>query len=90
MDGCSQGSVDERDARLSELLDRVERGETVTISRNGQPVAWLVAATRTKNQEKARSALEEFLRLRDELWQDCENPPTLEELMALRHEGHKY
>lgn len=30
--------------RLSELLDRVERGEAVTITRHGKPVATLSAA----------------------------------------------
>lgn len=35
-------SVHEAKTRLSELLDRVEAGETITISRSGRPVADLV------------------------------------------------
>lgn len=31
-------------ARLSEMLDRVERGEEITITRHGEPVARLVPA----------------------------------------------
>ena len=35
-------------ARLSELVDRVERGETVEITRRGKPAARLVPATPEK------------------------------------------
>jgi prevent-host-death family protein len=35
----------EAKTRLSELLDAVEQGEQVVITRRGQPVATLVAAT---------------------------------------------
>ncbi len=38
-------SVAEGKARLSELLDAVEAGETVSITRRGKPVARLVAET---------------------------------------------
>jgi prevent-host-death family protein len=37
-------AVYEAKTRLSELLAEVERGEQVTITRRGVPVAWLVAA----------------------------------------------
>jgi prevent-host-death family protein len=43
--------------KLSALLDRVERGEEVTITRNGKPVAKLVA-TGGRDKEKARAAAE--------------------------------
>ena len=36
-------SVAEAKAKLSELLDQVEAGETVSITRRGKPVARLVA-----------------------------------------------
>lgn len=36
-------SVADAKARLSELLDRVEAGETVSITRRGKPAARLVA-----------------------------------------------
>lgn len=38
-----QFNVQEAKTRLSELLVRVERGETVTIARAGKPVATLTA-----------------------------------------------
>jgi len=43
--------------KLSALLDRVERGEEVTITRNGKPVAKLVAAE-ARDVDRARAAAE--------------------------------
>lgn len=44
---------------LSKLLDMVERGEEVTITRNGKPVARLVVPESDKErQERARAAAE--------------------------------
>ncbi|MER0237297.1 type II toxin-antitoxin system prevent-host-death family antitoxin [Fulvimarina sp. MAC8] len=37
-------------ARLSELLDRVEAGETIDITRRGKPVARLIAAAKPRNK----------------------------------------
>jgi prevent-host-death family protein len=42
-----QVNVREAKTHLSRLLDRVEQGETVTIARQGHPVAELVRARRT-------------------------------------------
>lgn len=39
-----QVNVHEAKSQLSKLLEAVERGETVTIARNGKPVAELVKA----------------------------------------------
>jgi prevent-host-death family protein len=45
--------------QLSKLLDMVERGEEVTITRNGKPVARLVApATDDERRARARAAAE--------------------------------
>lgn len=51
--------------RFSELLDRVEKGEEVTITRHGKPVARLVAA-KARDIEKARAAAEWILAHRGE------------------------
>ncbi|HVL57608.1 MAG TPA: type II toxin-antitoxin system prevent-host-death family antitoxin [Burkholderiaceae bacterium] len=48
--------------RLSELIDRVESGEEVTITRRGVVVARLVPPRDADGQRKAREAIE---RLRD-------------------------
>lgn len=45
--------------RLSALLDMVEAGQEVTITRNGKPVARLVAAALDEDRKaKAREAVE--------------------------------
>jgi prevent-host-death family protein len=41
---------------LGSLLDRVERGEEIVITRHGKPVARLVASGTGMDREKARAA----------------------------------
>ena len=43
--------------KLSELLDRVEKGERVLITRRGKPVAELIPPARVRDVEKAREAM---------------------------------
>lgn len=54
------GSADAK-ARFSELLARVEAGETITISRHGKPVAKLTPIDHRRTPEERRAALERFL-----------------------------
>lgn len=54
----------EAKTKLAELLDRVEAGETVTITRHGKAVAKLVPANGADQQEKRRQAVEEIMRWR--------------------------
>ena len=42
--------------KLSELLDRAERGEEVVITRRGKPVAKLVPIANSRDRAKAREA----------------------------------
>lgn len=51
----------EAKTRLSELLDRVERGEEVLITRHGKPVAKLVQAP---DPARARAAAQKLKELR--------------------------
>ena len=44
--------------KLSALLDRVERGEEIVITRHGRPVARLVPTDAGFDREKARRAAE--------------------------------
>ncbi len=53
----------EAKTRLSSLLDKVEAGEVVTITRHGRPVARLIAVERA-DRETARKAAEELKELR--------------------------
>jgi prevent-host-death family protein len=48
--------------RLSALVDRVERGEEITITRRGKPVAKLVPADPGFDRVKAREAVEGLIR----------------------------
>lgn len=53
--------------RLSELLDKVARGEEIIITRNGKPVARLVqpeAGLSEEERSRARKAADEIRQLR--------------------------
>jgi prevent-host-death family protein len=50
-------SVTEARAALPDLLDRVERGEEITITRHGRPVAVLLRADAVRHR-RAEAALE--------------------------------
>jgi prevent-host-death family protein len=71
-------------ARLSELLDDVERGETVVITRHGRPIARIVPESDERHAEVLRTMerIEAFRKTMPRI--------TLAELLASRHEGHKY
>jgi prevent-host-death family protein len=45
---------------LSQLLDRVEKGETVVITRHGTPIARLTPYTSEIDREKVRKAIQEL------------------------------
>jgi prevent-host-death family protein len=69
--------------RLSELLQRVENGEEVTITRHGKPVARLVPAP-IDDRERVKEAVEWLKRTRKERKLDG---LTIKELI---NEGRKY
>jgi prevent-host-death family protein len=54
----------EAKTKLAELLDKVEAGETVTITRRGKPVAQLVLIKPEDEQERMRKLIEEIKRTR--------------------------
>jgi prevent-host-death family protein len=70
-------------AQLAELLDAVEKGQTVVITRHGKPIARLVPETDERNQDIAR-AIKEIKELREHI-----KPTTVEEILAWRNEGRK-
>jgi prevent-host-death family protein len=55
----------EAKTHLSELLERVERGEKFTITRHGRPVAKLVPATPERSLAAVSQAVDELLSWRD-------------------------
>jgi prevent-host-death family protein len=69
--------------KLGQLLDRVEQGEEVTITRHGRAVARLVPAQRVTSRSDAQAAVERMRRRAEELG----SPFDWEEWKAWRDEG---
>ena len=81
-----QVQATEAKARLAELLRTVEGGETVVITRHGKKIAHLVPAAEQERAER-QAAVERFLKQRAR-WE--KTGMTRDEILALRHEGHRY
>jgi prevent-host-death family protein len=76
---------------LGTLLDRVERGEEIVITRHGKPVARLVPNTVPPGQDQVQAA---FARMRErarQLARDNPGRPAFdwEEIKKLRDEGRR-
>ena len=71
-------------ARLSQLLDEVERGETIVITRHGRAIARIIPEADRRRRE-IDNALADIRELRKHTGE-----VSLEELLAWRHEDHKY
>ncbi|MBI5814243.1 MAG: type II toxin-antitoxin system prevent-host-death family antitoxin [Nitrospinae bacterium] len=69
---------------LSSLLDRVEQGEEITITRHGRAVAVLTPAAREGGGGAARELIEDIKRLRSGLKSGGLR------ISRLAHERHKY
>jgi prevent-host-death family protein len=69
---------------LPQLLDEVERGETIVITRHGRPIARIVPELDRRREEVAAAMreIEAFRRAGPRL--------STEEILSARHEGHKY
>jgi prevent-host-death family protein len=74
----------EAKTHLPQLLDDVERGETVVITRHGRAIARIVPEAHRRQAEIDR-AIESIKALRQRT-----GKITLNELLSARHEGHKY
>ena len=72
--------------RLSALVDQVEEGQQITITRRGKPVACIVPVASAN--EVSRSAVEKLRALRNSIAQRGERF-TGDELEALRNEGRR-
>jgi antitoxin (DNA-binding transcriptional repressor) of toxin-antitoxin stability system len=72
------------EANLAELLDQAERGVSVRIMRDGRAIARLVPEAEARAREVAE-AIERLRALREKF-----GKAPLDEVLASRHEGHKY
>lgn len=61
--GITVGAFEAK-TKLAELLDKVEAGETVTITRRGKAVAQLVLVKPDDEQARMRNLIEEIKRTR--------------------------
>ena len=69
---------------LPQILDSVERGQTVRITRHGRPIARLVPEADCR-QSEVDQAIANIRALRNRV-----QKLSLEEIRSFRHEGHKY
>ncbi len=74
----------EAKTHLPSLLDEVERGETLIITRHGKPIARIVPET-DRRREEVDKAIEGIKALRKRT-----GKITFDEILSARHEGHKY
>ncbi|HMK78216.1 MAG TPA: type II toxin-antitoxin system prevent-host-death family antitoxin [Xanthobacteraceae bacterium] len=70
-------------AQLAELLDEVERGATITITRHGKRIARLVPEGQ-RDREEIRRAIAKIKALRQHV-----EPATVEEILQWRDEGRR-
>lgn len=75
-------SVEEAEARLSELLSRAEAGEEVVILRRGKPVARIVAVER---EGDSREAVRAIRAMRERV-----GPLSVAELMDFKQAGRRF
>ena len=76
----------EAKAHLAEILRNVENGERLAISRNGKVVARLVPGEDAERE--ARRATVARLRAEAATWEP--SGMTIEEILAARHDGHRF
>ena len=74
----------EAKTHLPQLLDDIERGESIIITRHGRPIARLIPEDAMRRHGKIE-AVERLKALRATM-----PPVPLDELMAMRHEGHRH
>ncbi len=71
-------------ARLLQILDDVERGETIVITRHGRAIVRLIPESRRRQEvvDKAIESIKALGRRHGKI--------TVEELLSARHEGHRF
>jgi prevent-host-death family protein len=74
--------------KLSELLDEVERGGEVVITRHGKPVTRLVASETKSEEGRKHEAVENLRALRKSL-RERGVTFSVEESLALRDKGRR-
>jgi prevent-host-death family protein len=78
----------EAKTKLSELLDRVERGEEVVITRHGKAVARLIEISSEDKSARAKAALARFDAVRERLRRQGVSF-SFEDVVSARDEGRR-
>ena len=78
----------EAKTHLPSLLDKVERGETIIITRHGKAIARIVPE-KARRQEEIDAALASIKKLGKKIGAKNKGL-TIEEIISTIHEGHKY
>src|SRR6266480_4826889 len=78
----------EAKTHLPQLLDEVERGATIVITRHGRRIARLVPEA-ARRQQEIDEAVDNIKKLGKQIREET-GGATVEEILAWRHEGHKY
>ncbi len=80
----TMGAFDAK-THFSKVLDRVEHGETIAITRHGQVVAKIVPVEEEDQRKKGRVALERMKARRAQI-----KGVSVEEVLGMTHEGHRF
>lgn len=78
--------VFEAKTKFSELLDRVEAGEEIIVTRHGKPVAKISPPVDEERRRKAAQIVEEMKELRKQ----TAGKATIEEILQWIQEGRRY
>jgi prevent-host-death family protein len=74
-------------SKLSAILGDVERGEVIDVTRHGKTIARISPAEESERRKRVLKAIEDMEALRKS------RPPTgltIEDILGMRHEGHRY
>jgi prevent-host-death family protein len=78
----------EAKTHLPRLLDAVERGETIIITRHGRRIARIVPDAERRQQE-IKEAIDNIKKLGKKIREET-GGATIEEIISSIHEGHEY
>ena len=76
----------EAKTKLSELLDAVERGEEIIITRRGQPIARLVGMNASDDSARSGSLVDDIRQTREQLGQ---TGISIADIVAWKAEGRR-
>jgi prevent-host-death family protein len=87
---CEVGAFEAKNT-LGSLLDRVERGEEIVITRHGKAVARLVPEDRKSNRDQVQAAFDRIRERARRYARENPNAPPFnwEEIKKLRDEGRR-